>query len=213
MKLPTFAGLNIAPGNLYYSGGDYHIAEDWNHDSYSTNKTGVTEGSYYFGYSEVGASSRVVSGFGYSDWRFPTKSELQAIAGTSRIGSTVNGVSGRCFALVQLTGITHAGSSTPIGMIVFPDGATITGKSLSYTNNNSMTTGFTESDLNVYLSQGCAFLPGSGIKDMKGRWYLNRGYYISSNAKGYLLFFSGYLQFPNDGENSDKMTARLVRTA
>ena len=170
----TFGGLQIAPGNLYYDGSEYKIAEDWNHDSYST-AYGKSAGSYYHNYCEMGELFDGVD-FVYdlggsilnlvdplNGWRLPTMTEWETIIGTTRTGSTVNGGSGKHYALIQLSGVNHAGSSTPIGLLVFPDDCSITGKVLSGMDNTTITTGITNAELNTYLAQGCAFIPASGF--------------------------------------------------
>ena len=172
----TFAGLQIAPGNLYYNGTNYAIAADWNHDSYGS-VYGKNSGSYYFDFIEMGqsfdgegdsfstTSGSIDNANTLDGWRLPTKTEWESILttdGSVREGSTVNGAANKHYALVKLTGVTHAGSGTPNGLLIFPDGCTINGKSLSGMDNTTQTTGMTEAELNAYLAQGCAFLPTSG---------------------------------------------------
>lgn len=189
----SFAGLNIAPANLYYNGSTFEIKDsDWNHDSFNS-VYGKNEGSYYFTALEVGqffdsrgsdystSSGNIdnngnnISFAGYDDWRIPTKAELITLTTGSigvnalRPGSSVNGTNGAKYALIQLTGVTHAGNSTPSGLLIFPDDLTITGKTLDGINNNSPTFDVTASELQEYLDQGCAFLPMSSIND-NGDW-------------------------------------------
>ena len=204
---PTFGGLMIAP--LYYSSmNGFEIKDDdWNHDSYNT-VYGKNDGSYFFNFVEVGQffdadgeSFSAMSGDidntikisygGYDDWRVPTLDELCTFTtgdspGTSRTGSMVNGNAGSKFAIIQLTGVTHAGSSTPAGLLLFPDGNTITGKVLSSINNGtSCTTGVTGSELQAYLNQGCVFLPASGM-ETSHLWWGNgvACEYLSSTSLG-----------------------------
>jgi len=172
----TFGGLQIAPGNLYFNGTSYAIADGWNHDSYNS-VYGKNNGSYYFNFVEMGqffdadgdsfstASGSIDNANTLDGWRLPTKTEWESILttdGSVREGSTVNGAANKHYALVKLTGVTHAGSGTPNGLLIFPDGCTINGKSLSGMDNTTQTTGMTEAELNAYLAQGCAFLPTSG---------------------------------------------------
>ncbi len=170
----SFAGLEIAPGPLYYNGSSYEVKDSWNYDSYNS-VYGKAAGSYYFSFIEMGQLFEK-AGFSASDgnienlldpldgWRLPTQAEWEAITMNTSVrdGSTVNGSAGKHYAMIQLTGVTHASSSTPNGLLLFPDGKTITGKTLSGMDNFTQTTGVTLSELNAYLAQGCVFLPGSG---------------------------------------------------
>ena len=235
---PTFAGLEIAPGPLYYNGTSYEIKDSWNYDSYESSY-GKDAGSTYFSFIEMGQLFEKAD-FSSSDgnienllnplngWRLPTQTEwadilgptLEAptvILGTTREGSTVNGSEGKHYALVKLTGVTHAGSSTPNGLLIFPDGKTITGKALSGMDNNTLTTGVTESELNVYLSQGCMFLPGSGYRDYAFWWNGgSEGYYytsteLSSSNGIYLDFRVNYLTLEQSDDKTYYRSVRLVR--
>lgn len=168
--------VKFAPGPLYYNGSSFAMYDDWNHDSYSS-AYGKTANSTYFTYNQL---SYLFDGNGhyneninnlldpFDGWRMLSYAECCTLTtgvspGTSREGSTVNGSKGIKFALVQLTGVSHAGTSTPRGLILFPDGLTITGKSLIGMNNSDWTTGVTLSELDNYLEQGCVFLPSSGF--------------------------------------------------
>lgn len=53
-------------------------------------------------------------------------------------------------------------------------------------DNTTQTTGVTESELNAYLSQGCAFLPASGWWSSFGAWSSGGvgGFYWSSTEYG-----------------------------
>ena len=244
----TFGGLMIAPAPLYYNGTTFEIKDDdWNHDSYNS-VYGKNAGSYYFNFIELGqyfdadgasfsTSSRSIDNTnkisynGYNDWRVPTRPEWLTITtgaspGTSRTGSTVNGTSGVKYAFLQLTGVTHAGNSTPCGLLLFPDDRVISGKTLKYTNNNGFTSSVTGSELQNYLDQGCVFLPFSGINT--DAWYYpgTYGYYwsatysITSDAYHlYMLYSSGSGGFNggNPLNTASKtvfyMSVRLVRTA
>lgn len=171
--VPTFGGLQVSSGPLFYDGSNFSIKDSWNYTSYNT-AAGKQNGSSYFNFIELGqafdsrgssfdtSSGDINNGNTLNGWRIPTITELENILGLSgatRQGSTVNNVSNRRFAYIKLSGITFAGSSTPCGILLFPDGETITGRTL----NTGITVNFTESDLNVYLSQGCIFRPSSGF--------------------------------------------------
>ena len=203
----TFAGLQIVPGPLYYNGTSYEIKDSWNYDSFYS-VYGKVSGSYYFNFIELGQLFEKAD-FSTSDgnienlldpldgWRLPTQTELAAIVGTSRAGSTVNGSAGKHYALIKLTGVTHAGSSTPNGLLIFPDGKSITGKTLSGMDNTTQTAGVTESELNAFLAQGCVFLPASGYYADDDDWLGGgiSGSYQSSTERitdvAYYLFLNG----------------------
>ena len=196
-----FAGTVISQGPLYYGSNGYEIKDSWNYDSYNS-VYGKTSGSYYFNFLELGALFEK-SGFTTADgdienmldpltrWRLPSKDEWTSIIGTTRAGSTVNGNTSKHYALIQLTGVTHAGSSTPQGLLIFPDNETITGATLTNMDNSTCNTGITEAQLNSYLVQGCIFLPASGYYN--GSWTTG-GYYWSSNeydtTNAYRISFS-----------------------
>ena len=183
-KKYSFAGLEISPGPLYYNGTNYEIKDHWNYDSYGE-VYGKNAGSYYFNFPEMGELFNK-SGFSEEDgdienllnplngWRLPTQGDFDLLTtnnNNTRTGSTVNGTSGARYALIQLTGVSHAGSSTPNGLLLFPDDETISGKTLSGINNYTQTTGVTEEELNEYLNQGCVFLPASGILNLRTDWF------------------------------------------
>ena len=185
---------------MYYNGTSFEIKDSWNYDSYNT-VYGKSSGSYYFNFLQMGELFEK-SGFSTSDgniineldpiggWRLPTQTEWSSIVGTTRAGSTVNDTTSH-YALIQLTVVTHAGRSTPNGLLIFPDGETITGKTLSGVDNTTQTTGVTLAELNAYLEQGCVFLPASGYYHTAENWMDGgySGYYWSStenNEKQYI---------------------------
>ena len=193
IKSYKFAGMEITPGPLYYGSNGYEIKDGWNYDSYNS-KYGKTVGSTYFNFIELGQLFES-SVFSTSDgdiekvldpldgWRVPTNAEWASILGTTRDGSTVNGSSGKHYAMIQLT----TGVS---GFLIFPDGETITGVTLSNMDNTTTNTGITESQLDGYLGQGCIFLHGSGYYN--GSW--NNGHYYwsskeNNSSTGYDLHF------------------------
>ena len=211
----TFAGLHIAPGPLTYTtAGGYAIADGWNHHSYGSIK-GKNDGSYYFDFIDMGRLFEKAE-FSMDDgdienllnpldgWRLPTETELESILGTqvggiysfSRAGSTVNGEAGKHWALVQLEGVSYAGTSTPNGLLIFPDGKTITGRALDEMDNTTQTTGMTNAELDAYLAQGCAFLPADGYYYYG--WYYGGEYgdYWSSEVSmqddAYMVRFSHF---------------------
>ena len=111
-EFSTFAGLQIAPGPLYYNGISYEIAPCWNHDSYGS-AFGKVLGSTYFNFIEMGQlfeKKNFNSSDGdidnlldpFSGWRLPTNTEWAAMTTntSARDGSTVNGSAGKHYALV-----------------------------------------------------------------------------------------------------------------
>lgn len=215
---PTFGGLMIAPAPLYYNGSAFIIKDDdWNHTSYNS-KYGLTNGSYYF----YGNQTRNVSGVsygGYDDWHTPSRTEFESIISTSRTGSTINGVSGCCFALIQLTGVTHAYTSSPIGVLFAPDGVVFSGMSKTFNWNVKSTsgnTGVTLQQLNEYLGLGCAFLPETGCNNLGSTWYTGGGFYWSSNTsygqEMYCLWIGeSRLETSSQSYGSYYFSVRLVR--
>lgn len=242
----TFGGLMISSGPLKYSGGTFVLEDDWNHDSYNS-IYGLNEGSYVFNWEQLGKyfdssgssfsitnrvsidnANKIVWG-GYNDWRLPTVTELQTIVTTlvaTRPGSTVNGAANKHYALIRLTGVSHGGTSTPYGLLLFPDNCTITGKSLSGIDNTTITSNVTESELNIFLQQGCSFLPGSGYLSSNyygDSWSTDCGGYYSSTYYNYQnnyhycyrLYFSSYpsVSVSSGSGNALYYSVRLVRNA
>ena len=223
LRIRKFSGLEFSNGPLYYGNDGYEIKDSWNSDSYGTTY-GENIGSTYFNYIEMGKLFEM-SGFTTSDgnienglmpfdgWRLPTQAEWASVVGVTRNGSTVNGAPNKHFAVVELTGVTYAGSTTPNGLLLFPDDETITGSSLSDLDGTTVNTGMTEEQLDVYLEQGCAFIPACGQYD--GEWN-DGGEYLSSSeydvTDGYILSF-----LPNiSADTTESKTgfycaARLVR--
>ena len=225
---PSFGGLEISSGPLYYGSNGYEIKDSWDCDSYNS-VYGKVNGSTYFIYSELGELFEK-SGFNSGEdgdienlldpldgWRLPTKNEWEMILTTDssiREGSTVNGSTNKHFALVQLTDSTYSYSSTPYGLLIFPDGLTITGKALSGMDNNTMTSGITEAELNTYLTAGCVFLPASGYyysswTEIDGSstlyWSSTHWYYCEFNDSDIRPSYA-------DDEDQTYYKARLVRS-
>lgn len=228
----SFGGFEIAPGPMYYNGSTVEIKDNWNYDSYGSVYS-LNAGSTYFTFEDLKSIFGTVTEYGQpgydqvvnindplDGWRLPTQSELSSIYGTSRAGSSVNGSVGKHYALIQLSGVTHCGSSTPNGVLLFPDGETIIGKTLSGMDNSTQTTGVTLSELNAYLEQGCAFLPCSGwCSNSAGGQFGSGGvytFYMSSEKNtgnnAYSVWISGSSFNPNDQEPSYCWTmVRLVK--
>lgn len=195
-----FAGLKITSGPLYYNGTSYNINGDWSYNSYGT-VYGKNKGSTYFSFIEIGQLFEKED-FSKSDgdidnllnplggWRLPTIDELKEIFGTSREGSTVNGNENKHYAFIEMTGITFAESNTPRGILLFPDGAIISGRSIDRFDNNVVTRGLTANDINDYVKQGCSFIPFCGQYSY-GSWKSggNSGYYLSNEEQSETLCY------------------------
>ena len=219
--LPTFAGLMIAPGNagtkIVDGIGYYVIQNDWNKDSYNKIYR-LANGSYYVDWLYTDISALPYKG--YSDWRLPTQAEWAAVTTGARTGSTINGTSGCRYALVRLTGITHAGvvSGAIYGLLLAPDGITMTDMSATFLWNQNSALGISKDLLNEYLSAGCVFLPASGFY-YNGYWRLGGEYgtYWSSTPDGnnaYCLTFGQTQLLPNSLRGkADCLSVRLVRSA
>lgn len=182
----SFAGLQIAPGPLYFNGTNYVIKDSWNYNSYN-DKYGKNAGSYYFKYLEMGELFEK-EGFTTSDgdidntldpfsgWRLPTITEWSNIISTTRPGSTVNSASNKHYAFVKITDMNNT-----FGLLLFPDGQTIVGKTLNM--DQSTINDLLQSELNNYFEYGCVFLPAFGRYDSNNWQDLNaQGLYLSSTA-------------------------------
>lgn len=112
----------------------------------------------------------------FNGWCLPTITEWNDIifGSSKRTGSTVNETSKSYCAQIQLDGVEHAGVNNINGLLIFPDGETISGKSLNainqYGSSRLYTTGFTSNDLNEYLAQGCVFIPYDGRVSYNGQF-------------------------------------------
>jgi len=119
---------------------------------------------------------------------------LYIVHGYYRTGSTVNGTAGCRYALIQLS-YTNGSISNPTGVLVIPDGLTMTGMSRTFTWNVESTsgnTGVTVAQLNGYLTKGCVFLPaanhynGGWVEDAYGHYWSATSY---NNTGARSLFF------------------------
>lgn len=198
-KTYRFAGMKITPGPLYYGSNGYEIKDGWNYNSYNS-VYGKTVGSTYFNFIELGQLFES-SVFSASDgdiekvldpldgWRVPTNAEWASIIGTTRSGSTVNEIADKHYAMIHLADAT--------GLLIFPDGETITGATLSNMDNTTAND-ITESQLDEYLSQGCIFLPGSGYYDGSLQTWDDGLNYWSSTE------YDSSTGYESSGDNKDK---------
>ena len=187
-----FGGVRIAPGNLYYDGSAYRIAD---HPLDGLSRWGGSHGmqadSFYHSWNEMAAffsSNGAGTGntlaidnlnntvaYDGKQWRMPTKDEFASIFGTTRAGSKVNGSGGKHWTWVVVsasgnglsTSAAAAGtypSGYQAGYIVFPDDAVITSSaSISVFDGASETyASITLAQLDELLDQGCVFFPEAG---------------------------------------------------
>ncbi len=235
----SFGGLQLAPGNLYYDGTDWSIDSAW--DSHCTYNVayGVTPGtaSSFFNFQEMGALFEKADFTNDDDgdienlldpldgWRLPTQAESVKLVTTSsaeREGSTVNGRANTHWNLVNVTGISYAGETSILGLILFPDGITITGASMDHPDaiddEDYDYSDITSSELDAYLEQGCAFLPAGGYHDSNSYWgnLGSEGYYRSStelmSEVAFILYFNKDEFYGDyDRGKEDSFCVRLVR--
>lgn len=230
-----FDGFRIAPGNLYYDGSAFKVADTWTDGATAlTNKlANKTEGAYIFSWyvaseafnsttlstaannvmNNMASGSPCYSGTGWlivkddsnTTASYPSTSpatttwaKILTTDKTVRAGSTVNGSANKHYARIKVSDYTYSGDSTPEGCLIFPDNKTITGQSLTGSVDAwSSATSLTVAQLNVYISQGCVFLPAAGFANGGGLWTSggNGGYYWSGttssggSSAAYLLFF------------------------
>ena len=171
---PSFGGLFISPGPLMYNGTSFEIKDDWTYNSFK-DKYGLTAGSTYFSFNEMGAlfeKNDFDSGDGdienildpFNGWRLPTRDEIRKLVGVGsdnilRVGATVNGEANKHFAFVKLTDYTFDVFDYFYGVLFFPDNRTITGETFTEDLDSARCSELTTSQLNVYLNQGCIFYP------------------------------------------------------
>ena len=103
------------------------------------------------------------------------------------------------------------------GLLVFPDGKTITGQALEQFDDDSGSTALTSAQLAEYVEQGCVFLPCAG--NYVGEWgnQCIHGNYWSSTEDGdysaydLYVYSDGYLSVSDDDNTGSHFTARLVK--
>lgn len=223
----TFAGLEIAPAPLCYnSEKGFEIKDDdWNHHSYMS-ATGKKDGSYYFSHIDLGTyfDSRqesfqdeylidnhyTITYRNHGDWRIPTKEEWERIITTEatiREGSTINNERNKHYVITFVEGIA-------CGLLIFPDGRIIQGTRLlnmDVMNRDSIETisVLSHKQLDEYLQQGCAFLPGFGIDYKTGGQDWGK---YASTSKDCIVFGEMYLYIGNKYDSNSTMV-RLIRNS
>lgn len=156
-------------------------------DAYGiSNRTGAVD--YYGKEKEESLKSDWGNTIG-SGWRTPTIDEWYCLIETRESGATVNGTSNarRVYATINT-------DATPVnGMILFPDGVTIsTSEATSWSTINgegsfAEATKCTSAQWNALAAKGCVFLPAAGLRqgaDVADH-QLSYGYYWSSSPGSY----------------------------
>ena len=229
----SFGGVQIATGPLYYNGSSYEIKDDWSITSYNS-VYGKNAGSTYFSFTAMGELFEKEGYFieddgnidnlldPFNGWRLGSVSEWNSIFGETRSGSTVNDVENVHYALIRLT-------DSRSGFLVFPDGETISGKTLLVVDGNTISGGMesdikftsnvTNSELETYLSQGCVFLPTCGFYNSSTSvWGGAQSFYTILNSveppqyHSYRYNWSSLDKDVNFTNETDLMQVRLVRT-
>ena len=202
----NFGGYMFTPGPLVYEYGQFRVQGSWNEKNSRTSKYGVTEGSTYFNFIQLGQrfdsrgssfsnssgnidNSNPTSFDKYCDWKIPTRDALRKLIGTiygyTRTGATVNGYSKKHYCRIS-TNITYAGVSNMGGYLFFPDNQVITGRTLSYFDSTTLAaSNVTSEELNSFIKKGCLFFPLMGSCYL-GNWY-NEGAagFVWSNTQRY----------------------------
>lgn len=185
-----FAGLQVAPGPLYYNGTSYEIKDSWNYDSYNS-VYGKAAGSTLFSIQDMGELFEKAD-FSPSDgdidnllnplngWRLPTKTEIENmfISTSARNGSTVNGIAGAHWTTVSY--------NNKQSILFFPDNKTITGATLESVDSDEYENYLSENEINEYLAQGCVVF-GYNVSGGIGEYYYEENFADEMNWGSYNL--------------------------
>ena len=155
-----------------------------------------------------------------SGWRTLTSAEWKYMFDT-RSGATVNGTSNARYTYATI----NIGGTSVEGMILFPDGVTITNSEATWGTINGMGTNCTSAQWTALEGKGCVFLPAAGY-----RWGVvvygvygpgasgNKFYYWSSSpnkssekAEAYDVCFDQILFPQSYNQRSYGYSVRLVR--
>jgi len=245
----TYGGKEyyISQGNMYKTASGYALYSDWtggldqfgNNERKPKSNQAATDNGYFTWIHLAGLFDSRTGGDAPSesnindinngktpiaDCYLPTQEQWEAFTtGTSRPGSSVNGTAGCRYALIQLTGYTNNQISDPVGPLLLPDNATLTGMGRTFTwntNSTSGNTGVTVDQLDEYLSKGCVFLPAAGFLNYTyNDWEFGGIYGQYWSASSYdidhaydLIFESSYLAPDNNNwESRYYFPVRLLR--
>jgi hypothetical protein len=185
---PTFAGMEITEGNMYYSSNSYRMNTDPFANSFEE-VGGVNEGSYYFTFSTL--SSLFGGSWNTSitntkspiegEWRLPSLEEYGEIFGTNRDGSTVNSDNNVCFVSVSV--------DNKNGTLLFPDGEVFSGPDISNSFNDYSGSPLvlTRAQLDVYLNTGrCRYFSASGYYNLNSAtlvWLMPDSSYLMTSTQ------------------------------
>ena len=180
--MPSFGGVSIAPAPLvigeYTNGAVIGTDADWKENAYNYSTSYTT----YFCFDDLaeifdsegnqcivnGSFTRPIDNAntieynGFDDWRLPTKNEFDLIVGNvGRPGSLVNGIK------IISSSVILTDYNNMFGILLFPDYVTINDNTLPFINGHYIdyATEITTSDLEKFISYGCAFLPALGELD------------------------------------------------
>ena len=204
--LYKFAGLQISKGPLYYGTNGYEIKDSWNYSSFDQ-YFGKTIGSTFFNFIEMGQlfeDTNFSSSSGdiensldpLNGWRLPTKDEWTSIISTVRDGSIVNNSLNKHYAFIRYDSIYF-------GLLIFPDGENITGIELSNMDNTTYNS-ITIEQINIYVNQGCVFLPMFGFYQTSTGWGSLGQYGGYMSSEEYVSGAEYLLQVTNGGINASQ---------
>lgn len=208
-SLPGFGGpftyndteYYISQGNMHYINSGYTLFPDWTGGLDMYNESFLDIISYYWNWSTLAELFDTSINKDANEsidndktpipgCKLPTSAQWAAFTtGTARMGSSVNGTEGCRYALIQLTGSSHGNISNPIGLLLLPDGRTMTGMARTFTWNTPSTTGntdVTEEQLEEYIKRDCVFLPGAGLYNDYNTSFQgggSEGFYMTASAE------------------------------
>ena len=244
--LPGKFTINDSGGKVYFSKGnlryasstwnffdhqyDYYntYSEDaWDHFGWSTSattygmSTSQSNGDYSGDFKDWGTLAITNGGnAANSGWRTLTSDEWKYLVNTRASGSSVFGTENACYTQATIntddTGVN--------GVILFPDGVTITADKVStagtVNGTSEWATKCTSAQWTSLESAGCVFLPAAGYrKGSSVNGAGSTGYYWSGTACGtgfaYRVYLnSGHLNPANNYIDCyDGYSVRLVRSA
>lgn len=134
---------------------------------------------------------------GGGQWLLPSEEDMTNIIGTTRSGSTVNGLVNCRFAKVSI----NTGSETVPGIMLCPDDATIIGAEISGWNETAVgytnATTLSKVQWSVYERSGCVFLPYRLYSYVPG--YPTSGTDINYWLTGEVIQWTNYPAFGYEG--------------
>ncbi len=190
----TFAGYEIAPGNVVYRHNKLKNAESWEESSNLLSISGMTADSTFFSFEELGKyfdgtqfdeNNKVIENKKTLDggWRIPTRKEWENIMSNDRTGSIVNGKKNCCWSLVYF--------DDELSLVLYPDDEEINDVNATVFNNKNAKDNLDLKDAKAFIEQGCAILGGHGYKGMKNfTGYGKIGLYTTADAHNSSTFYA-----------------------